>query len=191
MRGAQQITDAGVACVAGHETLRQAGHRMSDLGLGALPVRGDDGQIQGVLSRDMVVACIAAGGDPAIVTATDIAQLMPSAGDDQAAEVLAAPELDTGQHTSAWLAEIAALERLPDQVVAAALQSVPPESRFLVYLADVVGLAYQEIAGITGIPGDALAARLHSGRRRLRAQLAAIGRTSCWSRQAMAVLTRG
>ena len=163
----------GVAWVGGQETLRQAGHRMGALGLGVLLVRGDDGRIEGVLSRAMVVACIAAGGDPAVVTAADVAQHASAAGDDQAAGPPAGPDLGTGHDTGAWLAEAAALDRLPDQAVAAALGSLMPESRFLVYLADVVGLGYQEIAGITGMPGDAVAARLHRGRSRLRARLAA------------------
>ena len=178
MSGALHMTPTGMVWVGGHETLRQAGHRMGALGLGALPVRGDDGRIQGLLSRDMVIACIAAGGDPASVTATDIAQPMLSAEDAQPADILAEPDLDTGQGASASLAEVAVLEELPDQVVAAALQSLPPGSRFLVYLADVVGLAYQQIAGITGLPGDAVAARLHCGRSQLRAWLATCDRTS-------------
>lgn len=130
----------------------------------------------------MVVACIAAGGDPAVVTAADAAQHTPAAGYNQAADIPAGPDLGTGHHSGAWLAELEALERLPDQVVAAALGSLPPESPFLVYLADVVGLGYQEIAGITGIPADAVAARLHRGRTRLRARLAARDRTSACRR---------
>ncbi len=59
---------------------------MGAQGLGVLLVRGDDGQIEGVLSRDMVVACIAAGGDPVVVTAADVAQHAPAAGDGRAAD---------------------------------------------------------------------------------------------------------
>ena len=61
MSGVPQAAPPGVAWVGGQETLRQAGHQMGALGLGVLLVCGDDGQIEGVLSRDMVVACIAAG----------------------------------------------------------------------------------------------------------------------------------
>lgn len=90
---------------------------MGELGLGTLPVRRDDGRIRGVLSRDMVIACIAEGGDPASVTATDIAQPMPSAGDAQAADILVEPDLDTGQGAGVHrLAEVAVLEGLPDRL---------------------------------------------------------------------------
>jgi hypothetical protein len=54
--GAPQVGPPGVAWVSEQETLRQAGHRMSALGLEVLWVRGDDGRIEGVLSRAMVVA---------------------------------------------------------------------------------------------------------------------------------------
>jgi len=151
---------------------------MGELGLGTLPVRRDDGRIRGVLSRDMVIACIAEGGDPASVTATDIAQPMPSAGDAQAADILVEPDLDTGQGAGASPRGGRGPGGAAGQVVAAALQSLPPESRLLVYLADVVGLAYQQSAGITGLPGDAVAAHLHCGRRQLRARLATCDRTS-------------
>ncbi len=65
---------ASTSWVSSQETLRQASHRMSGLGLAALPVRGDDDRIHGVLSREMIVACIAAGGDPNVMRASDIAQ---------------------------------------------------------------------------------------------------------------------
>ena len=55
------------------QTLRQAGHLMRELGVGALVVRGDNGKIQGTISRDMVVRRIAAGGDPRTVTVGEVA----------------------------------------------------------------------------------------------------------------------
>lgn len=55
--------------------------------------RGGDGRIADVLSRDVVVACIAAGGDPAVVTAADVAQHPPAAGDGQAAVTSAGSDL--------------------------------------------------------------------------------------------------
>jgi RNA polymerase sigma-70 factor, ECF subfamily len=73
----------------------------------------------------------------------------------------------------AGLAEAAALERLPGSAVAAALQALSAESRILVYLADVEGFSYRQIAGITGIPAGALASGLHRARCLLRDQLAA------------------
>lgn len=75
--------EAGLACIGEEETLRQAGHRMRDLGVAALIVCGSDGQLRGILTRDMVVGSIAAGGDPKTVTVSETASYAPAAGPDR------------------------------------------------------------------------------------------------------------
>jgi len=61
---------------------------------------------------------------------------------------------------------------LPDSDIKRALQEIPEEFRIAVYLADVEGFSYKEIADIVDVPAGTVMSRLHRGRKLLREKLA-------------------
>jgi CBS domain-containing protein len=71
-----KAAEADVAYIDAGKTLRQAGHLMRELGVGTLMVCGDNGDVQGIISSDMVVRRIAAGGDPKTVTVGEVASAL-------------------------------------------------------------------------------------------------------------------
>ncbi len=90
------------------------------------------------------------------------------------------------QHSSSGLrsAEMDALDRLPDTDVKEALSQLPDEFRMAVYLADVEGFAYKEIAEIMGTPIGTVMSRLHRGRKQLRDMLTGVARERGFLRDA-------
>jgi len=63
------------------------------------------------------------------------------------------------------------LENLPDSDIKNALAEIPEEFRMAVFLADVEGFSYKEIAEIVGVPAGTVMSRLHRGRKQLREKL--------------------
>ncbi|WP_041782555.1 CBS domain-containing protein [Mycolicibacterium chubuense] len=75
MTTAREIMHTGVTCVGEHETLTTAARHMAELGVGALPICGDDDRLHGMITdRDIVVKCLAGGHDPDTTTAGELAQ---------------------------------------------------------------------------------------------------------------------
>lgn len=78
MTTARDIMTPDPQCVKEGETLVDAARLMRERDTGALPICGDDGRLKGMLTdRDIVVKCIADGGDPSTVTAGSLAEGKP------------------------------------------------------------------------------------------------------------------
>ena len=81
---------------------------------------------------------------------------------------------DAASHTSdqGKSAEDEVLDNIADVDIKQALADMPEEFRMAVYLADVEGFSYKEIANIVGAPTGTVMSRLHRGRKLLRESLA-------------------
>jgi CBS domain-containing protein len=91
MTSARDLMTAGAECVGEQESLVEAARKMRDLDVGALPICGEDNRLKGVLTdRDIVVKCVAEGGDPGSVTAGQFGQGKPVTigADDSVEEAL-------------------------------------------------------------------------------------------------------
>ncbi|GAA0812896.1 CBS domain-containing protein [Spirilliplanes yamanashiensis] len=91
MPTAREIMTADATCVGEKETLADAARKMADLDVGSLPICGEDNRLKGMLTdRDIVVKCLAKGGNPNEVTAGELAQGKPVTigADDDAQEIL-------------------------------------------------------------------------------------------------------
>ncbi len=72
-------------------------------------------------------------------------------------------------------AEAEALDRLAESEVLLALRDLPEDFRTAIYLADIEGYPYREVARIMGTPIGTVMSRLHRGREKLRDKLAGYG----------------
>ena len=76
-----------------------------------------------------------------------------------------------GTEQSEASAETEVLDRMPDADVKEALDALPEQFRMAVWLADVEGFSYKEIAEILDIPIGTVMSRLHRGRKSLEKRL--------------------
>ncbi|MDY0911103.1 CBS domain-containing protein [Microbacterium sp. CFBP9034] len=78
MTVAREIMTPDARCVGENETLVDAARLMASLDVGALPICGEDKRLKGMVTdRDIVVKCLAEGGDPASTTAGSLGSGKP------------------------------------------------------------------------------------------------------------------
>jgi CBS domain-containing protein len=91
MTTAREIMSGNAECVRTSDTLVDAARKMRGLDVGALPICGDDDKLHGMLTdRDIVVECIAVGGDPSTTKVDQFttAETVTIGADDPVEEVL-------------------------------------------------------------------------------------------------------
>ena len=72
MLTARDIMTPNAECIGEHDSLTEAAQKLRDLGVGSMPICGEDNRLKGMLTdRDIVVSCVAAGRDPAKTPAGD------------------------------------------------------------------------------------------------------------------------
>ncbi len=91
MATARDIMTSDATCASVNDTLQSAAQKMRDLDVGALPICGEDNRLKGMVTdRDIVVRCLAEGGDPTSMKAGDLAEGKPVTvgADDPVEEIL-------------------------------------------------------------------------------------------------------
>ncbi len=75
---ARDVMTSGAECVGENETVVEAAKKMADLGVGALPICGEDERLKGMLTdRDIAVKVLAKDMDPGSTTAGELAEGKP------------------------------------------------------------------------------------------------------------------
>ena len=92
MATAREIMTPNPTCMRSSETVYDAAQRMAELGVGALPICGEDNRLKGMITdRDIVVKVIAQQHDPRAVHVGELAQgeAVTIGADDDIDELLA------------------------------------------------------------------------------------------------------
>ena len=88
---ARDVMTPEARCVGEDESMIDAAKKMSELGVGALPICGNDDRLKGMLTdRDIVVKVLGEGRDPASTKAGELGEGKPVTigADDSVAEAL-------------------------------------------------------------------------------------------------------
>jgi CBS domain-containing protein len=72
---ARDIMSSDCTCIGENDTLLEAAKKLAELGVGSLPICGEDDRLKGMLTdRDIVVKALAEGKDPGSTMAGDLGQ---------------------------------------------------------------------------------------------------------------------
>lgn len=78
MPTARELMTGSAECIGENETLERAAQKMLQLDVGSLPICGDDQRLKGMVTdRDIVVKCLAAGGDLRTTLAGELGEGKP------------------------------------------------------------------------------------------------------------------
>jgi CBS domain-containing protein len=135
MTTARDIMSGGAECASATDTLVDAARKLRDLDVGALPICGEDNRLQGMITdRDIVVKCIAEGGDASSVKVSELAEGKPVTigADDSVQEALRTmsehgvrrlPVID-GHDLVGVVSQADIAKNLPDESVADLVQAI-------------------------------------------------------------------
>ncbi|HVM18429.1 MAG TPA: CBS domain-containing protein [Egibacteraceae bacterium] len=91
-RTAREVMTGGAECAQHDDTITDAARKMRDLGVGALPICGEDNRLKGMITdRDVAVKVVAEGKDPNTVKVIDLAdqpEVVTIGADDSVEEAL-------------------------------------------------------------------------------------------------------
>jgi CBS domain-containing protein len=88
---ARDVMTPDAQCIGENDTVTDAARRLSELGVGAMPICGEDNRLKGVITdRDIVVKVLAEGKDPDTTTAGSLGEGKPITigADDSVSEAL-------------------------------------------------------------------------------------------------------
>lgn len=91
MTTAREVMTTGARCASVDDTVMQAARMMRDLGVGALPICGEDNRLKGMITdRDIVLNCVAEGMDTSEMRVSDYAggEVVTIGADDDIEEAL-------------------------------------------------------------------------------------------------------
>lgn len=132
---ARELMTPGAHCAETTESLVDAARKMRDLGVGSLPICGEDRRLHGMLTdRDIVIGCLAVGNDPNTTPVEQFADAKPvtiGADDDldeavrtmSAARVRRLPVID-GQELVGMISQGDLAKALPRERVGELLDTI-------------------------------------------------------------------